>query len=118
MRLQRLRKFALGHAQTTMVKQWGETLVFKVAGKIFLLISLDGDLAESLCVKCTSQEFDELTNKDGIIPAPYLARASWVCIEDLSVLPVDEIENWIRNSYGLVVAKLPKRLRRELKLEP
>jgi hypothetical protein len=37
MRLAALRAFALGLPHTTFVKQWGECLVFKVAGKMFLI---------------------------------------------------------------------------------
>ena len=42
MRLAALRTHALGLPHTTVVKQWGENLVFKVAGKMFLIVSLDG----------------------------------------------------------------------------
>jgi len=35
MRLDRLKTFALAQPQATVVKQWGECLVFKVAGKMF-----------------------------------------------------------------------------------
>lgn len=117
MRLDRLRQFALRLPHTTVVKQWGETLVFKVAGKMFLIISLDGDIVESLSFKCAAEEFRELTDVDGIVPAPYLARASWVCLEDPAALPFDEVTRWIQNSYSLVAAKLSKRVRTELGLE-
>jgi hypothetical protein len=75
MRLATLRQFALSHPQTTVVKQWGETLVFKVAGKIFLMISLDAEVIEGLSFKCTPDEFDALTEIDGIGQAPYLCQA-------------------------------------------
>jgi predicted DNA-binding protein (MmcQ/YjbR family) len=114
MRLAPLRQFALSLPQTTVVKQWGETLVFKVAGKIFLMVSLDAELIEGLSFKCTPDEFDELTDIDGISQAPYCAKRHWVRVEDLAALPGDELPRRIRRSYDLVVAKLPKKIRATL----
>jgi predicted DNA-binding protein (MmcQ/YjbR family) len=110
MRLHALRQFALSLPQTTVVKQWGECLVFKVAGKMFLLIALDGDTIEGVTFKCTPEEFDELTENDGIIQAPYCAKRLWACVRDLGALPPAELDRRIRRSYDLVVAKLPKKI--------
>jgi hypothetical protein len=46
MRLDRLKSFALALPQTMVVKQWGECLVFKMVGKMFFLISIDGYVPE------------------------------------------------------------------------
>jgi hypothetical protein len=53
--------------------------------------------------------FAELIEREGIIPAPYLARAMWVQEAELgSALERRELESLIRASYDLVVAGLPK----------
>jgi predicted DNA-binding protein (MmcQ/YjbR family) len=78
MRLESLRAFALAQPQTTVVKQWGENLVFKVAGKMFLIVGLDGALAEGATLKCTPEEFDELIEIESIAQAPYCAKRHWV----------------------------------------
>ena len=114
MRLASLRHFALALPQATVVRQWGENLVFKVAGKMFLLISLDGELIESIAFKTAPADFRRLTDIDGIVPAPYLARASWVEVQDLGVLPAAEWEKNVRASYVLVRGKLPKKARAKL----
>jgi|SRR5882724_518378 len=114
MRLPALRHFALGLPHATVVKQWGENLVFKVAGKMFLIISLDGELIEAVGFKCGFADFARLTDIDGIIPAPYLARASWVQVGDLGALSAAALEEQVRASYELVKAKLPKKVRVEL----
>ncbi len=114
MRLERLRAVALALPHTTVVKQWGENLVFKVAGKMFLIVSLDGTLAESVIFKCTPGEFDPLTEIDGIGQAPYCAKRHWVRVADLGALPAAELERLIGHSYDLVVAKLPKKVRAAL----
>lgn len=117
MRLHALRQFALSLPQTTVVKQWGENLVFKVAGKMFLIVGLDGEMVDGVIFKCTpDHEFDELTEFDGITQAPYCAKRHWVRVGDLLVLPPAELERRIRRSYDLVVAKLPKKTQATLKL--
>jgi predicted DNA-binding protein (MmcQ/YjbR family) len=109
MRLPALRQFALSLPQTTWVKQWGECLVYKVAEKMFLIIALDGDTIDGVVFKCTPEEFDDLTDIDGITQAPYCAKRHWVRVGDLAALPAAELERRIRRSYDLVVAKLPKK---------
>jgi predicted DNA-binding protein (MmcQ/YjbR family) len=115
MRLDRLKTFALALPQTTVVKQWGECLVFKVAGKMFLLIALDGGTIDGVIFKCTPEEFDELTEGDGITQAPYCAKRLWVRVGDLAVLPEPQLLARIRRSFDLVVAKLPKKVQATLR---
>jgi len=111
MRLSALREFALALPQTTWVKQWGECLVFKVAGKMFLIIALDAEMIEGVVFKCAPEEFDELIGIDGITQAPYCAKRHWVRVADLEALTAAELKRRIRHSYDLVVAKLPKKVR-------
>ena len=115
MRLASLRQFALSLPQTSVVKQWGECLVFKVAGKMFVILVMDGDIIDAVTFKCTPEEFDELTEIDDIIQAPYCAKRHWVSVRDLSALPSEELERRIRRSYDLVAAKLPKKVQATLR---
>ena len=115
MRLPALRLFALSLPHTTWVKQWGECLVFKVAGKMFLIIALDAETIDGVVYKCTPDEFDELTEIDGIAQAPYCAKRHWVRVDDLAALSAAELERRIRRSYDLVVEKLPKKIQATLK---
>ncbi len=116
MRLADLRVFALGLPHTTFVKQWGECLVFKVAGKMFLIIALDADLADAVVFKCTPDEFDDLTEIDSVTQAPYCAKRMWVRVGDLAALPAAELKRRIQRSYDLVAAGLPKKIRVQLGL--
>jgi predicted DNA-binding protein (MmcQ/YjbR family) len=68
----------------------------------------------ALSFKCTPEEFAELIEKPGCIPAPYVAKHKWVALERMDALPKREIERLIRTSYDLVVAKLPKKARAAL----
>lgn len=115
MRLAALRQFALALPSTSWVKQWGECLVFKVAGKMFLILVLDGETIDGVVFKCTPEKFDGLTEIDGITQAPYCAKRHWVRVGDLGALPAAELERRIRRSYDLVVAKLPKKTQATLR---
>lgn len=111
MRLHRLQNFALSLPHTTVVKQWGECLVFKVAGKMFLILVLEAGTVERATFKCTPEEFDELTAIDGITQAPYCAKRRWAQIADFAALSEAELNARIRRSYDLVAAGLPKKTR-------
>ncbi len=108
-----VRDLCLSFPQTTEQIQWGDDLVFKVAGKIHAVTVLKPSNLW-LCFKVTAEKFAELTERPGIIPAPYLARAKWVALETKDALSPDELTHLLRESYDLVVAKLPKKTREGL----
>jgi predicted DNA-binding protein (MmcQ/YjbR family) len=58
--------------------------------------------------------FLELTDRPGFRPAPYMARAHWVTLDDPKVVSKAELEAFIRRAYELVFAKLTKKRQREL----
>ena len=60
------------------------------------------------------EQFAELTERPGVIPAPYSARAHWVALESEDALPRAEIRELLGQSYGLVLARLPKKRQAEL----
>jgi predicted DNA-binding protein (MmcQ/YjbR family) len=108
-----IRDLCLSFPQTTEQIQWGDDLVFKVAGKIHAVTVLK-PAKIWLCFKVSPEKFAELTERPGIIPAPYLARAKWVALETKDALPSDELAQLLRESYDMVVAKLPKKTREAL----
>src|SRR5688572_33383935 len=103
---------------TTLFRSWGECLVFKVAGKMFLIIALDAEIIDGVVFKCTPDEFDELTDIDGITQAPYCAKRHWVRVNDLDALPEKELLARVRRSFDLVVAKLPKKVQATISATP
>jgi len=108
-----LRQICLSFAGSTEQIQWGNDLVFKVAGKMFAVTSLEPSRVW-LSFKASPDSFAELTERPNIIPAPYLARAQWVALQSNGALRPDELSLLLRESYDLVVAKLPKRTRDSL----
>jgi predicted DNA-binding protein (MmcQ/YjbR family) len=108
-----VREFGLSLPGATEEIQWGKDLLLKVAGKMFVCMGLDPGSRYSF--KCSEETFYELTEVQGVYPAPYLARAHWVQIDPAECrLSRSEIERLIRQSYGLVVAKLPKKTQKAL----
>jgi predicted DNA-binding protein (MmcQ/YjbR family) len=110
MDIEGLRKLCLSFPGATEQVQWEDDLVFKVAGKIFAVAPLE-PARLWLTLKADPEDFAELTERPGIIPAPYLARAKWIAIESPQTLPQSEAVALLRKSYDLVVAKLPRNAR-------
>ena len=103
-----VRRCCLSFPDATEQMQWGAHLVFKIGGKMFAIASLEPS-AIFLNFKCTPEEFAELTERPGVIPAPYLARAYWVALESEDALTAAEVKAQLRRSYDLVFARLPKK---------
>src|SRR5438105_2769687 len=87
--------------------KWGHDLVFSIGGRMFAVVCLEPP--HTLAFKCTREEFAELIEREGIIPAPYLARAMWVQEQEIgTVFERPELARLVRTSYELVAARLPK----------
>ena len=104
MNVDSVRHFCLSFPQTKEKLQWGETLCFKVGGKIFATLSLDS-VPPSICFKCEPAKFEELLEQEGIKPAPYVGRYKWVLVQGLDVLRDEELEELLNQSYQMVFAK-------------
>ncbi|WP_417671599.1 MmcQ/YjbR family DNA-binding protein [Roseibium sp.] len=102
---------------TTHVVQWGNASVWKVGGKIFAICSSWGDEGQDrINFKCSDMSYSLLTQEEGIVPAPYLARAKWVRVEDTHALSDEDIRAYITAAYKLIAAKLTRKARQDLGL--
>jgi predicted DNA-binding protein (MmcQ/YjbR family) len=113
MNVEELRKICLGFAGATEQIQWGNDLLFKVGGKMFAVTALE-PAPVWLSFKASPELFVELTERPGIIPAPYLARAKWVALENRDALARQELGELLRMSYDLVAEKLPRKVKESL----
>jgi predicted DNA-binding protein (MmcQ/YjbR family) len=108
MNIDQLRELCLSFPGTTEQIQWGDHLLFKVGGKMFAIASLEpADVWLSL--KASPEKFVGLTERPGVIPAPYLARAKWIALQSQEALPKHELAELLRESYDMVLAKLPQK---------
>jgi predicted DNA-binding protein (MmcQ/YjbR family) len=94
--------------------KWDNDLCFCVAGKMYCVTSLDGPFKTSF--KCDDEYFVTLTERDNIIPAPYMARNKWVMAEKASALSKKEWEYFVRKSHTLIASKLTKKTQKEIGL--
>jgi hypothetical protein len=58
--------------------------------------------------------FVEMCERPGVRPAPYMARAQWVALEQLNTLPDSELRDLVAESYRLVWERLPKKRQQQL----
>ena len=103
--------FILTLPKATLVRQWRDDSVAKVGGKIFAL--LDRDPGE-VWLKVSDMAYELLTELDGVRPAPYFARASWVAISAQSPLTGEEVEAYVREAHRIIAGKLSRKVRAEL----
>ena len=111
MQLAVLRRFCRSLPAATESIQWGDVLVYKVGGKMFATISREKRSAPTLSLKVSEDSFHILTRETGVVPAPYLARAGWVMLENLDILPAAQLRAYLTRAHALIAARLPKRLR-------
>lgn len=112
-----VRELCLSFPHATEQTVWADDLTFKVDGKMFAHAVLV-PASVWLSFKASPESFVELTERPGVVPAPYLARAQWVALESKDALPPSELARLLRESYDLVVAKLPKSMRDTLTEAP
>lgn len=109
-----IRNHCLSLPGVTERVQWGDHLVFKVGGKIFVIASLEPG-GNFLSFKASPENFAELPDRDGVVPAPYLARAQWLAVEREDAVTRPELKGWLTEAYQLVRAKLTKKVQAGLK---
>ena len=107
----RLRAYAATLPGATRDIKWGADECFSIGGRMFAVFSIERGSPRNLSFKVDDERFLELTDRDGIVPAPYLARAHWVLLERANALPPDAARALIARSHALVAAKLTKKAR-------
>ena len=109
-----LRNYCLSLPHTTESVQWGDNLVLKVGGKLYAVANLE-PAKYWLSFKCSAEGFAELCEREGVVPAPYFARAQWVAVESEDTIPRAELKRLLREAYDLVFAKLPRKTQAALR---
>jgi predicted DNA-binding protein (MmcQ/YjbR family) len=117
MTVESIRRWCLEQPDVTEDVKWDDDLVFSIGGKMFCVVMLEPP--HRLSFKCDEETFAELVEREGIIPAPYLARAKWVSIEALGDgMEWRELEGRLRRSYDLVKPSLTKKAQAALAPAP
>jgi len=114
MTIDHFREYCLSFKGTTEDLAFDEnTLVFKVPGRMFLLTNLEN--FEYCNLKCNPEKALELREKFmQVTPAWQMNKKHWNSVIFTGDLIGKKIEDWITDSYNLVVEKIPKKLKTQL----
>ena len=120
MEVDQLQNYCLNKKDTTEEMPFdNETLVFKVMGKMFMLLGLGrwerGE--QAINVKCDPQTAIELREQfDGVVVGAFhMSKKHWNTIRVNQSMPDVEVFTWIDHSYELVVSGMTKKQQAELK---
>ena len=112
MNAEEIRNYCMAKKAVTESLPFDEhTLVFKVAGKMFVLLSLDSEPL-SFNVKCEPDKAIELREKYSyVLPGYHMNKNHWNTVNCKAIASQKLIFSWIDDSYDLIVASLPKKIR-------
>ena len=95
-----------------------EVAVFKVAGRMFALVPL-GSSPVTVSLKCDPGLAADLRARyAAITPGYHLNKRHWNTVTLDGSVPDEEVLDLIDHSYDLVVARLTRAQRQELRAEP
>ena len=103
------REYCLRKFNATEGTPFGETvLVFKVAGKMFALMSLD-EVPVTVNLKCEPDLALELRDRyEQVRPGYHMNKKHWNTVEIEGGIPEAELRKMIDHSYDLVLSALPQ----------
>jgi len=110
-------KFCASLPAATRTVQWEGVIVFKVGARMFCLIAPADHSVGRISFKSPPEHYDALSRSPGFRPAPYLARAKWVSVDDPKALTDAEMKAYIKRAHAVITAALPKKTQKELRLE-
>ncbi len=114
MDLEQIREYCLNKPGTTEDLPFDEeTLVFRVAGKIFALCDITR--FESMNLKCDPERAVDLRERyPGIIPGYHMNKTHWNTVAADGSVPPELFLELIDHSYELIRNALPKKVRENL----
>ncbi len=119
MNVESTRAFLLTLPHVVETVQFGDNLVFwvgdkAIGGRMFALADLDPGRSSHPVISFPvgAEAFPDLLEIEGLIPAPYLARAHWVAATGWSVFTTTQWQQHLRHAHALTLAKLAPRTRR------
>ncbi len=114
MNIEEIRTYCLEKTKVSEGMPFGDdTLVFKVCGKIFLLVNLEGPLHINIKGK-PENVADRLDRYAEVKPGYHMNKMHWYMVDMEQVSDNSRIRTWIDESYNLIVAGLQKKMRDQL----
>lgn len=96
--------------------KWGSDHIFVVGEKMFAGMGPKPKKGEThgISFKTDDMSFEILTQKRGITPAKYLAKAKWVSLDKLDRLPDKQLKAYLTRAHSIVAQGLSKKKRAAL----
>ena len=113
MQIEDLQKICKSFHGVTEDIKWENHLCFNVGNKMFLITAPD-KVPPSATFKVTDEDFELLPERDGFMPAPYMARYKWIYVDDINRLSKKEWQTYLKQSYDLVYSKLPLKVKKNI----
>ncbi|MBL7738178.1 MAG: MmcQ/YjbR family DNA-binding protein [Chitinophagaceae bacterium] len=109
MNIEQLREYCLSKPDTEETLPFGpDTLVFKVKGKLFLLVGLDEEPLR-FNVKCDPDKALELREAyPCVLPGYHMNKKHWNTVVVDGSVSLKLLRGWIDHSYDLVTGKKKK----------
>jgi predicted DNA-binding protein (MmcQ/YjbR family) len=103
---------ALPHVEQTV--QWGDNLLFwvgdkAIGGRMFCVLNLEPGQKCVASFPAGPEGAAELCEREDIMPAPYLAKWHWVCVQRWDALSGAEWKQCLTRAYELISARLKPR---------
>lgn len=108
MDIEMFRQFCLALPAVTEELPFGpDTLVYKVAGKMFALTDIN--TFESINLKCDPEQAIELREQySAVLPGYHMNKKHWNTVLMDGSISNQLVREWTKQSYDLIVASLPK----------
>ena len=115
MNIEQIREYCINKKGVTEGFPFDEvTLVFKVMGKMFALMSLSK--ADSINLKCDPEKAVSLREQySGVLPGYHMSKEHWNTVMFNESIPEKLLMLWIDDSYNLIVNSLSKKNKELLK---
>ena len=113
MEIDDIREYCLSMPGTSEGMKWGEHLTFMVGGKIFSVFGMD-QTPINASFKVSNEDFETMSEMDGMKPAPYFAKNIWIAVDDIGRISEIEWKRLLTEGYELVKAKLPQKIQDNL----
>lgn len=114
MNIEEYREYCLSLKATTEKLPFDEkTLVFYVMNKMFCLTNIDE--FKFINLKCDPEKAIQLRDQYPEVTAGYhMNKKHWNSVRTDGPIPDKLLKEWIKDSYNLVIAGLPKKVQKEL----
>ena len=113
MEIDAIRDYCLAKPGVTEGMKWGEHLTFMVGGKMFAVFGMDQSPINA-SFKVSDEDFETMSDQEGMKPAPYFAKNIWIAVDDISRISENEWKRLLTNGYELIKEKLPEKVQENL----